>query len=448
MTEQLANVLRPAPEPGHGPCQICDYKFNLTVRKLVSCPYCNFDACRTCCETYILNESSAKCMNPSCSRDWTRKFLRDAFTATFVNKKFKEHREKLLFDQERSLLPATQPIVETMIRQENINRQVDALAREISERRHAIHRLRIEAHNLGRRAEREERSEFVRACPDAECRGFLSTQWKCGLCEKWSCPDCHEVKGLTRDVEHVCDPDTLATARLLAGDTRSCPKCSMGIFRVDGCDVMFCTQCHTSFNWRTGKIMTTNLHNPHYFEWLRMNGNVIPRQAGDNPCAREINHHTFVEIRNILRIKHKDHPLAAQLILDLERIIRNTMHLRDVEMYSYRDVDIVQANQELRIQYMRNLITEVKFKTDLQRSDKRAQKRREIRNVFELLSTTVTDIVLRFYQSLVQEEPGQFDTSILEEVKPIVNYANESLADIARTYTSKAIRFNDNVGGI
>jgi hypothetical protein len=97
---------------------------------------------------------------------------------------------------------------------------------------------------------------------------------------------------------------------------------------------------------------------------------------------------------------------------------------------------------------MRNLITEVKFKTDLQRSDKRAQKRREIRNVFELLSTTVTDIVLRFYQSLVQEEPGQFDTSILEEVKPIVKYANECLADIARTYTSKAIRFNDNVGGI
>jgi hypothetical protein len=27
-----------------------------------------------------------------------------------------------------------------------------------------------------------ERSLFVRACPDEDCRGFLSSQWKCGIC--------------------------------------------------------------------------------------------------------------------------------------------------------------------------------------------------------------------------------------------------------------------------
>ena len=35
-------------------CVICDDKLNQTVRKPVCCPYCEFTACRTCCETYIV----------------------------------------------------------------------------------------------------------------------------------------------------------------------------------------------------------------------------------------------------------------------------------------------------------------------------------------------------------------------------------------------------------
>ena len=38
-----------------------------------------------------------------------------------------------------------------------------------------------EPESIGRGVNKQ-RNEFVRACPDENCRGFLSTQWKCGVC--------------------------------------------------------------------------------------------------------------------------------------------------------------------------------------------------------------------------------------------------------------------------
>jgi ribosomal protein S15P/S13E len=79
------------------------------------------------------------------------------------------------------------------------------------------------------------RRVFVRACPAGDCRGFLSQAWKCGMCDNWTCPECHEVKGKEKDGPHVCDPNNVETAKLLAKDSRPCPKCASVIFKIDGC---------------------------------------------------------------------------------------------------------------------------------------------------------------------------------------------------------------------
>ena len=105
-------------------CIICAEKLNNSTRLPVSCPYCEFTACRTCCETYVIGETSSKCMNTSCNREWTRQFITSTFTNVFITKKLKKRREEILFDIERSLLPSTQPQVERMIKTEAINRQI------------------------------------------------------------------------------------------------------------------------------------------------------------------------------------------------------------------------------------------------------------------------------------------------------------------------------------
>ena len=72
---------------------------------------------------------------------------------------------------------------------------------------------------------------FLKGCPVADCRGFLSTQWKCGLCETKVCKECHEPT--TED--HLCDPDKVKSVALIEKETRPCPKCASLIYKVSGC---------------------------------------------------------------------------------------------------------------------------------------------------------------------------------------------------------------------
>ena len=214
-------------------CNICCDEYNKSTRSKVTCLYCDFEVCRTCCETYILSEVVPKCMRPECGKEWSRKFLREHFTNTFLTSKYKEHVENVLFDQEKALMPATQPLVEERLRQAKVRREmqaIDKLIQELYREKRALERSFEHGGEVQSRA-----TEFVRQCPANGCRGFLSTQWKCGICEQWTCPECHELKGPRRDIEHTCDPNSVETAKLLAKDSKPCPKCQSLIFKISGC---------------------------------------------------------------------------------------------------------------------------------------------------------------------------------------------------------------------
>ncbi len=142
----------------------------------------------------------------------------------------------------------------------------------------------------------------LRGCPVENCRGFLSTGGICGLCDAKICMCCHEVVGkkgeevvqvgpteeMTFTVggrSHICNKDSVETAKMLAKETRSCPTCKACIYKTDGCDQMWCTQCKTAFSWRTGQVESGRVHNPHYYEWLRRTQGSVPREEGDVPAA-------------------------------------------------------------------------------------------------------------------------------------------------------------------
>ena len=410
-------------------CSICTENLNKTTRALIKCEYCDHSACKCCYQRYILDLTAPKCMNNDCNRHWTRKFLAQTFSHSFINVTLRKHREQVLFDQERALLPATQVIVENILKSEKIRDEMQVLQNRIME-------MAIEANRLlnRRNVVGAERAHFVRACPDAECRGFLSSQWKCGICEKWTCPTCHELKGLERDVEHTCHPDNVATAQLLANDTKPCPNCGTGIFKIDGCDQMWCTECRTAFSWRTGRI-ETRIHNPHYYEWLRRSGE-IAREPGDVPCGREITNMTARHIVTVIKAHRRYIPMA-QREEEIFRLCRRIVHLRYAlpGVPDDREID----NQELRIAYLRKNIDETTFKTLLQRNDKKIQKKREINGVIQLVVQTLTDIVLRFQVEITINGAWNNDYSILDECVAIKEYANECFREISKTYGSKVL---------
>jgi len=438
-------------------CGICDEKVNKSNHVLVACPYCSYEACRSCCETYSLSQSTTKCMNNACGKEWTRKFIVSAFTKSFVNGDWKKNREKILLDKELALLPATQAVVEEQIRKEKKHeeiRNVDNMIQRLQQKRIILqNEYRSNASFVAR-----EKSRFVRSCPDGDCRGYLSTQWKCGLCESFACPDCHVIIGKTKTEEHTCNPDELATAKLLDKDTKPCPKCSTGIFKIEGCDQMWCTQCRTAFSWKTGRI-ETRIHNPHFFEWQRRNGGQAPRNPEDIICGREITHNMSHDVLNLLlskfKISRNTNPNrvrlneqlqlpndARKLYNDVSFIVRSILHLTDAQVPQYR-VDEVENNQELRIKYMRNQIDKETFQTRVQRENKKHDKKRETYELIQLFVQNVTDIMFRFCESVknMQSPPSaaEFAVSkgILDEVKVINQYVNDCLADVASTYGTK-----------
>jgi hypothetical protein len=440
-------------------CNICCENYNKSTRTKICCMYCDFDVCRMCCGTYILSENVPKCMKPDCAKEWTRQFLRKNFTNSFLNSKYKTHLENVLYEQEKSLLPATQIIVEEKKRKENIKRQLNELNKLI-ENLYIEKKILENQYHYNHNIDEEKGGnatgiQFVRQCPSNNCRGFLSTQWKCGICEQWTCPDCHELKGFERDCEHTCDPNNVKTAKLIKNDSKPCPKCQSLIFKIDGCSQIWCTQCHTAFDWKTGKL-ESHIHNPHYFEWMRSHGGGLNRAPGDVECGRDIDNNTgqrFLDLckrhRN-LRINEGikkalfNQESFSEDVINVIKIIRNLSHNHYVILPRFQ-LNIVERNQDLRVKYMENEISEEEFKILIQRSDKKHKHKREIAQVIQLSNTTLTDIVYRLMDNLQNSENGNHNlASFLREMEEIKDYCNNIFLDIAYTYNTIPYQFEEN----
>ena len=88
-------------------CQICCEKFNKSTHFKVLCGYCDYSNCRSCFQKYLVDTSlDPHCMN--CKKFFSHEFLSDNCTLIFISKTLKEHREDILFEREKALLPNTQ----------------------------------------------------------------------------------------------------------------------------------------------------------------------------------------------------------------------------------------------------------------------------------------------------------------------------------------------------
>ena len=211
-------------------CQICGEDTNKSTKKLVKCGFCEYEACIKCTKRYLLSESISKCMN--CKKEWPRKFIRDSITAVFMNTELKTHYEDVLKQREIALLPEAQTEIEN---DRIVSGIMEEIARIQAESRIRLQELHDEMYVVREKRAKNKKTNFVRSCPEEDCRGFLNKAFRCGICDKYTCSQCHIVKGLERDVDHTCNPDNVATAILLAKDTKPCPTCGMGIFKISGC---------------------------------------------------------------------------------------------------------------------------------------------------------------------------------------------------------------------
>ena len=221
-------------------CGICADQYNKSNRKEVVCLFCNYSACKTCYEQFFLHSQDCFCMN--CKVIWNREFLDNNFTKTFLQNDYKRHRENILIEKQKLLLQSTIPIAE-------MRHNASIRMKQIKERKNVINdllqNLKVEMNELDTENYRlyrnltsntlnekdKEKRVFVKKCPNEECRGFLSTRWKCGLCSIDVCSECLEIK----NDGHTCLPENIETAKLIQKDCKNCPKCGTYIHKIHGC---------------------------------------------------------------------------------------------------------------------------------------------------------------------------------------------------------------------
>jgi hypothetical protein len=407
-------------------CSICFESFNKILNVKVTCPFCDLEACKTCVQTYLLLDShEAHCMK--CKHEFNREFIDTFCTKTFRNRDYRIHREKILYDREIARMPETQPHVtrELEIRSLKVSYvYLISLAAKMGSHPDFALGVQICLFNNFREASVDVMNNIYALrhdtpiitgtayalavkCPSVECHGFLIDDVTCGICKVTFCEKCHEVNDCV--VGHECDPDTVKTIKLLKRDTKPCPKCNVPIHKIEGCAQMWCTQCYTAFDWRTGNVEMGRIHNPHYFEFKKRT-----REHGDIPCGGRPCYRELFETGASKEI--------LDVAIELWRMERELLY-----KYGY----IFEGNLRLRMKYMMNEMKIDIFKKELQRRDKYNCKMKDIQDIYRMFIDTVGDILRQYMLNMKN------DDICMKEVSELTDYTNTVMSNIRARYDSK-----------
>jgi len=443
----------------------------------------------------------------------TDDFVLDNTKLIWRTKEYKPYIETLLLDMEKARLPDTQQYATAVVTARNLKKQLQIeLTRIISalcddkttraERGVLVaqrNQLKVTISNANqaeiRNIHRPEdlglpqgprnvkvKRPMVKACPADTCRGFLSEDFSCPLCETKVCKGCHEI---LRADDHTCNPDTVESVKAVAAQSRLCPSCASVISKIDGCDQMWCTQCQTTFSWRTGLKEEGLIHNPHYYEFMRRNGGAVPRAPGDLPAGaqpqvqcgmpnlqdlirrfspsvngryqalitgwRNYHDYRYNVVRGLpwpphWRAANHDNALISpwempvdlkkpldselQYIVALTSYHRNAIHLDSVSRGFHLTPP---ENHTLRVQFMLGEISEDSLKATIQRRDKAYRKHLAKRQIYDMAYQTISDIFREFVNSsgTTIEDFHKPYSHILE----IMTYANLCFSKLEKAYT-------------
>jgi len=459
-------------------CAIC----TLHKKDVVTCAKCLGSSCKDCFQMYLLNSTlTPTCMH--CKTSLSDDFVLENTKVTWRSKSYKVYREALLFDIERSRLPETQaaaslyqtakktltPVLErvalrkTALKQnlvglraewakgnsatiQGLYKQRLALRKEARPDNRLLYKWRPFVNTWGLAtapapapAPAASQKQTI-SCPAADCKAFLNADFVCTMCNAAVCKKCHEVMVNG----HECNPDTVETIKALKAEAKGCPTCSALISKIDGCDQMWCTQCQTTFSWRTGLVEKGNTHNPHYYEWMRKNGG-LPRAPGDllQACGGYPALHQLMgawladdldAIRQMDRLRSRDAVTDVQVVIyQLMEYHRLVNHM---DRFHGSGVPLVNPdNHDLRVQYLCKELTDVQTKLHLQRRDKAYRKGLAKKQIYAMAHTAAGDI----FRALIENKDS--DLAVMS-IRNLLTYANECLDRVSAQYSCVTPKFN------
>lgn len=442
-------------------CEVCTEKYNKSTRRVIECGHCHQRACTLCVRQYLLGTiTSPHCM--SCKVPWTSEFIRTTFTKVFVEGELRKHQERVLVEGQKALLPETQLLVtrERVIHEAKLLGTManfykrEGFHAQYEEYTHKLELLRgdfpwLADNGLRKVPENEPKNLALRRCIDEECRGYIMSKGhSCSACGKRMCARCMaDITDPAVREGHQCAEEDVETAKLLLRDTKPCPGCGIMISKIEGCSQMWCTGCHTTFDWSTGEKVEGTIHNPHYYEYLRRNGGIVPRHPQDVPggqqpllCGREMP--TDAQLASWLDTLARKQLVVPKLTRDILLSGRFVgTHIWRIELGSGNrrqtiEVEEVDAFTKLRKDYLRKQYDENEWKRLLYLKRRDTEFRMEQFYVFDLAQAQIADTYAQL-QRLVNAETAPTIDMVEEQADAmgkVVVYCNEALRLIAKTY--------------
>lgn len=450
-------------------CAICVDTFNRTIRKRVVCEKCNIEICVKCIKRYISEHlQPPHCMQ--CKTIYTKEFMNTNFSERYRKFVLKNLHETLLVQREKQYLP------ELMHRAE-AKKTFMAIDKQFTEinKKYILHSEQIYVYNqelqklvfsdnfdttqleeLKRKYQESvmlfketetKRNELINEralnfklykhggkynvsqileCIQPDCKGYLDDDFKCGLCHIQVCKDCYTEC----NDNHVCDKNNVESVKLIREETRPCPNCRKPIYKIVGCDQMFCTMCHTAFDWNTGNIEMHRIHNPHYYEWLRQRNQQLPREMGDVPCGGLPNKKQFES--KLLELS-----TSVSNILYFKQVLNmaNTLERKEVIRHPAR-IERTHEQDMININYLCGIINECTWKRKLFEFEKK----KELSIEYRLLLDMILAVLIDYFNILQQLTDKEDINRIISELDELRKYYNKCIDDLNYRFDCKKLK--------
>jgi hypothetical protein len=381
----------------------------------------------------------------NCKHEWNREFVDMHLSRNFRTKDYKKHRENVLFEREKMFFPETLELLEKNIDQKKICQDnIAKLSKRKKELQNELSELNIKLnsykYNLGTLETNPikiiqnlehctEKKTYIKKCFTNNCNGYINNKGHCHLCNLIICMNCFEKK---EDKDHECIPENVESVAQIKKETKSCPKCSVPIFKIDGCRQMWCTMCHTAFDWKTGLIINQRIHNPHFYEWQRTNNvSTTENQCNENELP------VLSHLRTCLQNKNIDFMVKKKLY-DIHRRIN---HLIDIEMNDLR-LDVFNnfdLNIYNRVLYLKSNMSENDFKNALVLRENKMERKKNLYLLYEMI--TITSISL-FHELLLSDKPA-IEQEIMQKFDNLRSYSNNQLENHSNRFHVKKLIFRD-----
>lgn len=398
-------------------CDICADKFTIQSRKKIECPFdCGLKVCISCIKRQF-NETDVdiQCMN--CKKPFTREHLSTIFSKYYLTKDFKQRRGEILFNREKAQIPDTMAFVEQLKEADvlseqvmNIRKENENLRKMLEENNQNIYDITSRMYLLREGKVKDNKGVVCNIpCPVDDCRGFVDKSYKCTVCDTKICKDCHEIIDNDEDsFHHICDENVKANVKEIRNTCKNCPKCGMSIHKIEGCDQMWCTNCHATFSWKTGHEVSGIIHNPHYYAYMREHGGGLQRQQGDLVCGG---------LPSIYSLRR--YPVI------ITEFVRYLNHIEGCEMNYY---NINYDNKDIRAKYIRKTIDKEEFVNIILNRERDMSKHNDIRNLFEMFRVAGTDIVQNF---ISENNPNE----LIKQFINLIDYTNNQFVKLDQIYT-------------